>query len=630
MRKIITMAVVCILYTVKAQSQTPQWDAGTSPNRLVVNPISTQVGIGTTAPSASLDIEFDVGSVGIDINHTGANPVPRILFQLRDSSRFAVGVDGTDAKKFKISTTAIDMSSYQTRFMIDSLGKVGVGDSTPVSLFTVAEGDKFQVDNNGDMVKIKNITYSWPTTQGASNTFLKNDGSGNLSWSNGNSDYWKLTGNSGTTAGTNFIGTTDAVDWVIKTNNTERMRVLSGGNIGIGTSSPNSKLHVAGNAEISANNFLKLNGFNSTSNVVVDLGSYDIYADNTGSGSAGNRVWWNAPDQGDFIIGPRAGSSFLQMFRVRADSMSFETTTAQRTLVLTSNGNVGVNTSSPAALLHVAGDMKINTIPAGGMGDSDLGFDTNNKLVDLSSSSKYFKTNIKDLNFDKNSFLSLRPVSYNWKPFYGGVPDVGFIAQEVASVFPDLAIQKFKATYLSNGDILRDSLGLPVVDSSQTEPYGVKYHKLPVYLFMLAKQQDSVIASLIKKVDSLGSKLDECCSAPRQNRKGSADDNNMEGSYDKGKTETRYVPQQEYVLLQNDPNPFADYTDINFSISPNAKSAVLIVVDITGRIVKNIDVGSIDRQNVRIYSSDIGNGLFSYYLLENGNIVAGGKMVSSK
>ena len=51
---------------------------------------------------------------------------------------------------------------------------------------------------------------------------------------------WKLKGNTGTVAGTNFIGTTDNVDWVVKTNNTERMRVQAGGNVGIGESAPAS------------------------------------------------------------------------------------------------------------------------------------------------------------------------------------------------------------------------------------------------------------------------------------------------------------------------------------------------------------------------------------------------------
>lgn len=44
---------------------------------------------------------------------------------------------------------------------------------------------------------------------------------------------WSLTGNTGTTAGTNFIGTTDAQDFVVKTNNAERLRVYAGGDIAI-------------------------------------------------------------------------------------------------------------------------------------------------------------------------------------------------------------------------------------------------------------------------------------------------------------------------------------------------------------------------------------------------------------
>lgn len=47
---------------------------------------------------------------------------------------------------------------------------------------------------------------------------------------------WTLTGNGSTTAGNHFIGTTDNVDFVIKTNNTERLRVASGGNVTMGTS----------------------------------------------------------------------------------------------------------------------------------------------------------------------------------------------------------------------------------------------------------------------------------------------------------------------------------------------------------------------------------------------------------
>ncbi|MEO8149617.1 MAG: hypothetical protein ABI723_18405, partial [Bacteroidia bacterium] len=46
---------------------------------------------------------------------------------------------------------------------------------------------------------------------------------------------WKLTGNAGTNSGTNFIGTTDNVNFKIRTKNNVRITVTAGGNVGIGT-----------------------------------------------------------------------------------------------------------------------------------------------------------------------------------------------------------------------------------------------------------------------------------------------------------------------------------------------------------------------------------------------------------
>ena len=60
---------------------------------------------------------------------------------------------------------------------------------------------------------------------------------------------WQLSGNAGTTAGNDFLGTTDSQPLVIKTNNTEALRIDSAGNVGIGATSFTEKLTVAGTVE---------------------------------------------------------------------------------------------------------------------------------------------------------------------------------------------------------------------------------------------------------------------------------------------------------------------------------------------------------------------------------------------
>ncbi|CAG0965438.1 MAG: hypothetical protein HND27_03890 [Bacteroidetes bacterium] len=50
-----------------------------------------------------------------------------------------------------------------------------------------------------------------------------------------NNTGWSITGNTGTNPATNFLGTTDNQALVLRTNNTERMRVLGTGRIGVNT-----------------------------------------------------------------------------------------------------------------------------------------------------------------------------------------------------------------------------------------------------------------------------------------------------------------------------------------------------------------------------------------------------------
>lgn len=67
----------------------------------------------------------------------------------------------------------------------------------------------------------------------------------------GNNNDWTLTGNAGTAPATNFLGTTDAQPLVIRTNNTEKVRIKSNGKVGIGEPNPtDATLEVKGNTII--------------------------------------------------------------------------------------------------------------------------------------------------------------------------------------------------------------------------------------------------------------------------------------------------------------------------------------------------------------------------------------------
>lgn len=89
---------------------------------------------------------------------------------------------------------------------------------------------------------------------------------------------WNITGNTGTIAGTNFIGTTDSVDWIVKTKNVERIRVKGKGLVSIGgVTSPIALLDLFINN--SADTILIRARNSSSSGTTVQIGSIEWFRD---------------------------------------------------------------------------------------------------------------------------------------------------------------------------------------------------------------------------------------------------------------------------------------------------------------------------------------------------------------
>lgn len=130
-------------------------------------------------------------------------------------------------------------------------------------------------------------------------------------------------------AGNFNLITQDQAPIALFTSNTERMRVSSDGNVGIGTAAPSNTLHVAGG-------YIRISGFASPGMIVAPTtGSSYVFGANTALPGVG--VYDNA-------------------------------SSTWRLAIRDSTGNVGIGTITPDRLLDVNGNAKISTLRVGDVG----------------------------------------------------------------------------------------------------------------------------------------------------------------------------------------------------------------------------------------------------------------------
>lgn len=169
--------------------------------------------------------------------------------------------------------------------------------------------------------------------------FRKTNNNGSQSWSKllTSTSGWQTTGNSGTNASTNFIGTTDGIDFAIRTSNAERMRITAGGNVGIGIAIPTQKLDIqGGNARIN-------NAF------IGDVGH--------GAGWAGFTHSSQANTTGYTLLASNDGAyTFINKLNTGTGYIGFRVSNND-VAVINNSGNMGIGTTTPVvnARLQVVG-----------------------------------------------------------------------------------------------------------------------------------------------------------------------------------------------------------------------------------------------------------------------------------
>jgi len=146
---------------------------------------------------------------------------------------------------------------------------------------------------------------------------------------------WSLLGNGNTNAGTNFLGTTDNVGLSFRTNNIVRQTITNNGNVGIGTTTPTTKLHIVS----TSTSLITAEGNNT--NAIIEINNTSASATNY----TGVRMNKNGVEQ--WLIGT-SGVNANGDFSIRRPALVPFT-------ILQSNGNVGIGTVAPTSTLHVIG-----------------------------------------------------------------------------------------------------------------------------------------------------------------------------------------------------------------------------------------------------------------------------------
>lgn len=273
----------------------------------------TNVGIGTTSPSGKLTISGVDAGCTIDIFNTGISQKYRIVVNTLSGALAFENNAGTETVRFNQN------------------GNVGIGTTSPVSKLHVS----FTSDSDGLRIQNSNRgnSYLLATAGGSAEFFSLYD--------LGSSQFLYFAGNSGHS-------------W--NTQGSERMRITSGGNVGIGTTSPSVKLHTVGSSEVfrlgTTNSINYFTFFNSSGTQIGDIG-YD------GRDTDTMAIWNNA--NGGMIFGANAAE------RMR----------------IASSGNVGIGTTSPSAKLNVSGDIHIGDY--GSAASRVLDFRTNNSLFTIAT-----------------------------------------------------------------------------------------------------------------------------------------------------------------------------------------------------------------------------------------------------
>lgn len=317
--------------------------------------------------------------------------------------------------------------------------------------------------------------------------------------------------------------------------------------------------------------------------------------------------------------------SFFIIFTLTASNFAYSQ------VKILSNGNVGINQTSPIFKLDVNGNTRLNGY-VGINGSADccyplkitsaygqifmfdpsnidnggiIGSSTDkinfwysvstgyNKLYAQSysvSSDSTLKKNIKTLNHGAlQKVLNLRPVSYDFKnekkvSDNTELKEIGLLAQEVGQVIPEAV------SFSEVSDIMM-----------------IDYNMIIPVLIKAIQEQEDLIETLQKRLKKI------------------ENENNINKK--KITDETERTNYNSASLDQNSPNPFSKNTEIKYYIPETSITSLLYVYNMNGVQIKSFKITEKGNGHISINSSELNPGMYLYSLIIDGREVDTKRMI---